>query len=67
MAIVQTSMDVMMARASTSTVTVTAATSDMATFPTGNVLYPSYMRTGNTTGTYSVDATGLVTQETTGY
>ena len=67
LALVQTSMDVMMARASTSAVTLTAATSDMSTFPTGNVLYPSYMRTGNTTGTYSCTTTGLVTQETTGY
>ena len=64
---VQTSMDVMMAKAGISAVTVTAATSDMITFPTGNVLYPTYMRTGNTTGTYSCDATGLVTQATTGY
>ena len=67
LSIVQTSMDVMMARSGISAVTVTAATGDMSTFPTGNVLYPDYMRTGNTTGNYSTSATGLVTQATTGY
>ena len=64
---VQTAVDVMMAYSGLTSVNVTAATSDMGTFPTGNVLYPNYMRTGNTTGTYSTDATGLVTQVTTGY
>ena len=67
LALVQTATDVMMARSSISTVTVTAATSDMGAFPTGNVLYPDYTRSGNTTGTYSCDATGLVAQVTTGY
>ena len=66
-ALIQTAVDVMMARSSISSVTVTGATSDMAAFPTGNVLYPDYTRSGNTTGTYSVDATGLVKQVTTGY
>ena len=66
-AIVQTAMDVMMARESISTVNVTGATSDMSAFPSGNALYPDYMRTGNTTGTYSCIASGLVTQESTGY
>ena len=66
-ALVQTAVDVMMARSSISTVTVTDATNDMGAFPTGNVLYPEYTRSGNTTGTYSVDATGLVKQVTTGY
>ena len=36
-------------------------------FPTGNVLYPNYMRTASTKGTYSCDTTGLVTQASTGY
>jgi prepilin-type N-terminal cleavage/methylation domain-containing protein len=64
---VQTAMDVMMARTGITSVANTTATNEMATFPTGNVLYPTYMRTANTTGTYSCDATGLVTQATTGY
>jgi prepilin-type N-terminal cleavage/methylation domain-containing protein len=65
--IVQTAMDVMMARYGISSVNVTAATSNMTAFPTGNALYPSYLRVGTTKGTYSCDATGLVTQATTGY
>jgi len=64
---VQTSMDTMMARSSISAVTLTAATDNMSAFPTGNVLYPDYLRTEMTTGTYSCTTTGLVTQETTGY
>ena len=67
LSIVQTAMDVMMARSSISTVTLTSGTTDMSTFPTGNVLYPDYMRTGNTTGTYSCTATGLVNQDSSGY
>ena len=66
-ALVQTAMDVMMARSSISTVTLTTETRDMSAFPTDNVLYPDYMRSGNTTGTYSCTTTGLVTQATTGY
>ena len=67
LAIVQTAMDVMMTKNSLSAVTVTAGTTDMSTFPTGNVLYPDYMRSGNTTGTYSCTATGLVNQDDSGY
>jgi type IV pilus assembly protein PilA len=63
----QTAMDTMMARLRLSSVTVTAATNNMSNFPTGNPLYPNYLRTASTTGTYSCDATGLVTQATTGY
>ena len=65
--IVQTSMDTMMARNALTTVNATAATSDMSAFPTGNVLYPNYMRIATTKGTYSSSTTGLVTQVTTGY
>ena len=64
---VQTAMDVMMAKNGISSVTATTATSSMSAFPTGNVLYPTYIRTTTTTGTYSVSTTGLVTQATTGY
>lgn len=64
---VQTAMDVMMAKTRITTVTLTAATSNMTTFPTGNPLYPNYLRTTTTKGTYSCSTTGLVTQATTGY
>ena len=66
-ATIQTGMDVMMARLSLSSVNVTAATNDMSAFPTGYPLYPNYMRSANTTGTYSCSATGLITQASTGY
>ena len=67
LAIVQTAMDVMMNRSSISSVTLTTSTQDMSAFPTGNPLYPDYMRYDATTGNYSVSTTGLVTQESTGY
>ena len=65
--IVQTAMDSMMAHQRMSSVTATAATDNMSAFPTGNVLYPDYLRFGTTKGTYSCDTTGKVTQATTGY
>ena len=44
-ATVQTAMDVMMAKLSTSTVNATAtATDNMSSFPTGSGLYPNYLR-----------------------
>jgi type IV pilus assembly protein PilA len=64
---VQTSMDTMMAKNAITSVTATSATSNMSAFPTGNALYPTYLRTGTTKGTYSCSTTGLVTQVTTGY
>jgi type IV pilus assembly protein PilA len=64
---VQTAMDTMMAKNSLTSVTATAATSNMSSFPTGNALYPNYLRTATTKGTYSCSTTGLVTQATTGY
>jgi len=64
---VQTAMDTMMAKNALTTVTATAATDNMAAFPTGNALYPDYLRIATTKGTYSCTTTGLVTQVTTGY
>ena len=63
----QTAMDTMMAKNALTTVTATSATANMSSFPTGNVLYPNYLRTATTKGTYSCSTTGLVTQATTGY
>ena len=67
LSIVQSAMDAMMAQESQATVTPTAATSDMSSFPTDNVLYPDYLRVATTKGTYSCNTSGLVTRETTGY
>jgi type IV pilus assembly protein PilA len=64
---IQTALDTMMARLRLSSVTATAATANMSNFPTGNALYPDYLRTAATKGTYSCSTTGLVTQATTGY
>jgi type IV pilus assembly protein PilA len=64
---VQTAMDTMMAKAHITAVTATAATNNMAAFPTGHVLYPNYLRTTTTQGTYSCTTTGLVTQVSKGY
>jgi len=64
---VQTAMDTMMAKTHITTVTATAATSNMSSFPTSNGLYPDYLRTPITKGTYSCDTTGLVIQASTGY
>jgi prepilin-type N-terminal cleavage/methylation domain-containing protein len=64
---VQTAMDTLMAKNSLTSVTATAATANMSSFPTGNGLYPNYLRTATTNGTYSCSTTGLVTQATTGY
>jgi type IV pilus assembly protein PilA len=67
MVTVQTAMDTMMARLSLTSVNATSATSDMSAFPGGSPLYPDYLRTATTKGTYSCSTTGLVTQATTGY
>ena len=70
LAIVQTAMDVMMAKNSLGAVTAVAvgdATSDMATYPTGNPLYPNHLRTSTTTGTYYWGTSGNVTQASSGY
>lgn len=63
----QTAMDTMMAKEGKSSVTATSATNDMSAFPTGNPLYPNYLRTKTTKGTYSCNTAGEVTQVTTGY
>ena len=65
--VVQTAMDTMMAKEGLASVTATANETDMSVFPTGSGLYPDYLRSGTTTGTYSCSTTGLVTQEATGY
>jgi prepilin-type N-terminal cleavage/methylation domain-containing protein len=69
LSIVQTAMDTMMATEVLGSVSeVTSATANMSGFPSAShALYPSYLRTGNTTGTYTCDNTGLVFQATTGY
>jgi type IV pilus assembly protein PilA len=64
---IQTAMDTMMAVNHYTSVNVTAATSNMTAFPSGIGLYPNYLRTAVTKGTYSNTATGQVAQATTGY
>ena len=64
---IQTAMDTMMAKNSLTSVTATSATSNMSAFPTGSALYPNYLRTAATKGTYSCTTTGLVTQADDGY
>lgn len=68
-ATIQTAMDIMMAKEGLSTVTaVVVATSNMASFPDGvNPLYPGYLRSATTKGTYTCTTSGLITQVTTGY
>ena len=67
--IVQTAMDTMMAKEGLTSVTaVTTATSDMSSFPDATYpLYPNYMRTSTTKGTYTCIVNGLVSQVSTGY
>jgi len=64
---VQTAMDTMMAKTGSANVTATTATNDMSAFPTGNALYPDYLRTATTKGTYSCNNNGLIAQATHGY
>jgi prepilin-type N-terminal cleavage/methylation domain-containing protein len=64
---VQTAMDTMMAKNHVTSVTATTATADMSAFPTGHPLYPDYLRTATTKGTYSCSSTGLVAQVSKGY
>ncbi len=67
--IVQGALDTMMAKLGLSTVTaVTTATSNVAAFPDAtHPLYPNYLRSAATTGTYTCTASGTVSQATTGY
>jgi type IV pilus assembly protein PilA len=67
LSVVQTAMDSMMAKENLSTVTATTNTTDMSGFPTGNPLYPNYLRNATTKGYYSCNATGFVTQVDDGY
>ena len=67
LSIVQTAVDSMMAKDGLTSVNVTAATDNMQDFPDDQGLYPNYLRFAASKGTYSVTATGLVTQATTGY
>ena len=62
LSIVQTAMDSMMTKTSSANVTVTGATDNMSDFPTGDPLYPDYLRYLTTKGTYSCDGGGLITQ-----
>ena len=67
---VQTAMDTMMAKERRTSVTPTSATSDMSAFPIDYPLYSTptgYLRMQFTTGTYSCDEYGNVTQATTGH
>ncbi|MFA5309627.1 MAG: prepilin-type N-terminal cleavage/methylation domain-containing protein [Dehalococcoidales bacterium] len=64
---VQTAVDILMAKTHITSVTATAATANMSGFPSSNPLYPDYLRTPVTKGTYSCTTTGLVTQVSTGY
>ena len=65
---VQTAMDTMMAKNRVTTVTATGATSNMSSFPSAPApLYPDYLRTPATQGTYSCTATGLVAQVDDGF
>lgn len=61
--IVQTAVDAKLANtASATTTAITTATSDMTTASGGFSLSPTYMRSTASTGTYTVDANGNVTQ-----
>ncbi len=66
---VQTAMDTMIAKSGLATVTsVTTAVNDMSSFPdTTNPLYPNYLRSATTAGSYTCDSNGKVTQVSNGF
>jgi type IV pilus assembly protein PilA len=64
---IQTAVDTMMARLRLASVAATSVTANMSSFPSDHPLYPDYLRTATTKGTYSCSTSGLVTQATTGY
>ena len=66
-AVVQASVDIMMIKEGVTSGLTTAATADMSAFPTGHPVYPDYMRSAATKGTYSCNDGGTVTQVTKGY
>jgi prepilin-type N-terminal cleavage/methylation domain-containing protein len=59
-ALIQSSMDIMMVKDGLKTVTATAVTNDMSVFPSNNPLYPLYLRTKTTQYFYSCTSSGLV-------
>jgi prepilin-type N-terminal cleavage/methylation domain-containing protein len=68
LSVVQTAMDAMMAKTDSESVTATAETDNMSEFPSAPYsLYPDYLRDQFTTGTYSCEDDGKVTQEDPGY
>ncbi len=60
--IVQTAMDAMIIRLKLTAVEDTPATRDMAAFPSGNPLYPRYLRERFTSYSYSCDSSGMITR-----
>ena len=70
LSVVQTAMDSMMAKNNVASFTaVTDATANMSAFPAAgaNALYPNFLRTATTKGTYTSDNVGLVAQYWNGY
>jgi prepilin-type N-terminal cleavage/methylation domain-containing protein len=68
LSVVQTAMDSMMAKENVASVTATVATSNMSEFPSApKALYPDYLRDELTTGSYSCEDDGKVTQTDDGY
>jgi prepilin-type N-terminal cleavage/methylation domain-containing protein len=68
LSIVQTAVDAKMAAENLASIpAITTATDDMTSAAGGFDLAPTYMRSDQTKGTYTMDATGAVTQVTTGY
>jgi type IV pilus assembly protein PilA len=70
LATVQTAMDTMMTVNSlgNGAVTASGSTQNMSLFPDATyALYPDYLRYEITTGNYSCDVNGLVTQDDSGY
>lgn len=65
---VQSAMDTMMAKSGLTTLpSSSTAGNNMASFPdTTHPLYPNYIRSANTIGTYTCDANGKVTQVSSG-
>jgi prepilin-type N-terminal cleavage/methylation domain-containing protein len=68
LSVVQTAMDSMMAKENITGVTpVVIATDNMSGFPVEHPLFPDYLRTAKTQGTYTWNDTGLVALASTGY
>lgn len=65
LSIIQTAMDTMMAKdnlAAVTAVTAGEATSNMSNFPTGDPLYPEFVRFEIASGNYTCDTSGEVAQ-----